>query len=83
MGEASSIYTEITLCNTVMLYLGFSNGSDSKEPACSAGDMGSIPGSGRSPGEGSGYPLQYSCPENSMDRGAWTATVHEVTKCST
>ena len=71
------------LCNTVMLYLGFSKGSDSKGPACNAGDMGSIPGSGRSPGEGNGYPLQYSCPENSIDRGAWTATVHEVIKCRT
>ena len=47
-----------------------------KESSCSAGDQGSIPGSGRSPGEGNGYPLQYSCLENSMDRGAWRATVH-------
>ena len=46
-------------------------GSDGKEPACNAGDPGSIPGSGRSPREGNGNPLQYSCPENSMDRGAW------------
>ena len=45
-----------------------------------AGDLGSIPGSGRSPGEGNGHPLQYSCLENPMDRGAWQATVHEVTK---
>ena len=45
-------------------------GSDGKESACSAGDLGSIPGSGRSPGEGNGYPLQYSCLENPMDRGA-------------
>ena len=44
-------------------------GSDSKEPACNAGDLGSIPGSGRFPGEGNGYPLQYSCLENSMNRG--------------
>ena len=43
-------------------------------------DMGSIPGSGRSPGEGNGNPLQYSCPENPMDRGAWRATVHGVAK---
>ena len=47
---------------------GFSG--DSKEPACNAGDLGSVPGSGRLPGEGNGYPLQYSCLENSMDRGA-------------
>ena len=48
--------------------------------ACNAGDPGSIPGSGRSPGERNGYPLQYSCLENSMDRGAWQATVHGVTR---
>ena len=47
---------------------------------CSAGDLGSILGSGRSPGEGNGCPLQYSCLENSMDRGSWWATVHGVTK---
>ena len=45
-----------------------------------AGDMGSIPGSGKSPGEGNGSPLQYSCLGNPMDRGAWWATVHEITK---
>ena len=44
---------------------------DGKAFACNAGDLGSIPGSGRSPGEGNGHPLQYSCLENSMDRGAW------------
>ena len=49
-----------------------------KESSCSAGDPGSIPGSGRSPGEGNGNPLQYSCLENPMDRGAWWATVHGV-----
>ena len=51
--------------------LGFPGGSAGKESACKAGDTGSIPGSGRSTGEGNGYPLQYSCLENSMDRGAW------------
>ena len=50
--------------------LGFSGGSDRQEPACNAGDLGLIPGLGRSPGEGHSYPLQYSCLENSMDRGA-------------
>ena len=60
--------------------LGFPGGSDGKESACSVGDPGSVPGSGRCPGEGNGYPLQYSCLENSMDRGAWQATVHGVTK---
>ena len=51
-----------------------------KESACQAGDSGSIPGLGRSPGEGNGNPLQYSCLENPMDRGAWRATVHRVAK---
>ena len=55
-------------------------GSDSKESACNAGDVGSIPGSGRSREEGNGDPLQCSCLENSMDRGAWRATVHGVSK---
>ena len=54
--------------------------TDGKESACSAGDLGMIPGSGRPPGEGNGYPLQYSCLENSMERGAWWATVHRVAK---
>ena len=60
--------------------MGFPGGSDGKESACSAGDQGSIPGSGRSPGAGNGNPLQYSCLENPMDRGAWWATVHGVAK---
>ena len=59
---------------------GFPHSSVGKESACSAGDLGSIPGSGRSPGEGNGNPLQYSCLENSMDRGAWRATVHGVAR---
>ena len=58
----------------------FPSGSDGKESACNAGNPGSISGSGRSRGEGNGNPLQYSCLENSMDRGAWQATVHGVTK---
>ena len=58
-------------------------GSDSKASACNVGDLGSIPGLGRSPGEGNGNPLQYSCLENSMDGGAWWATVHGVTKSGT
>ena len=57
---------------------GFPGGSDSKESACNAGDPGSIPGSERPPGEGNGLPLQYSHLENSVDRGAWQATVLEV-----
>ena len=59
-------------------YMGFPGGSDVKESACNAGDLGSIPGLGRSPGEGKGYPLQYSG-KNFLDRGVWQATVHEVT----
>ena len=55
-------------------------GSEGKESACNAGYLGSISGSGRSAGEGNGNPLQYSCLENSMDRGAWQTTVYEVTK---
>ena len=62
------------------IFPGGANSSDSKESACSAGDPGSIPGSGRSPGEGNGNPLQYSCLENSMERIAWRATVHGVEK---
>ena len=58
-------------------------GSDSKEPACRVGDPGSIPGSGRSPGGGHDNPLQYSGLGNPMDRGAWRATVHGVTKSQT
>ena len=54
-----------------------------KASACNAGDSGSIPGWGRSSGEGNGNPLQYSCLENSMDGGAWWATVHGVTKSGT
>ena len=60
--------------------MDFSGGSDSKESACNAGDLGSIPGSRRYPGEGNGNPLQYSYSDNPMDRGAWRGIVHGVTK---
>ena len=66
-----------TIRNSSMVFPG---GSDSKESACNAGDLGSIPESGRYPGEGNGNPLQYSCLENSMDRGPRQATVHGVTR---
>ena len=59
---------------------GFPGGSDSKASAHNAEDPGSIPGLGRAPGEGNGHQLQYSCLENSMDGGAWWATVHGVAK---
>ena len=62
---------------------GFPGGSDSKESAFNVGDPGSIPGSGRYPGEGNGNPLQYSGLENSMDRGAWRATVNGVPESRT
>ena len=63
--------------------MGFPGHSDGKESTCNAGDPGSIPGPGRSPREGNGDPLQYSCLENPMGRGAWWATVHGVTKNGT
>jgi len=59
---------------------GFPGGSEVNASACNAGDLGLIPGSGRSPGEGNGNPLQYSCLENPKDGEAWWATVHGVTK---
>ena len=58
----------------------FPGGSDGKESACNAGDPGSTPGLGRSPGDWNDNPPQYSCLENSMDRGTWQATVHGVSK---
>ena len=64
----------------IMVTMGFPSDSDSKESACNVGDTGSTPGSERSPGEGNGNPLQYSCLENAMDRGAWRGTVHGITK---
>ena len=62
------------------MVLGFPGGSDGKASARNAGDPGLIPGLGRSPGEGNGNPLQDCCLENPMDRGAWQAAVHGVTK---
>ena len=62
---------------------GFPGGSAGKESTCNVGDLGLIPGLGRSPGGGHGNPLQYSCLENPMDRGAWRATVQGVTKSQT
>ena len=62
----------------IPVFLGFPSGLDSKESACNEEDLGSIPGLGKSPGEGHGNLLQYSCLENSMDRGAWWAAVHGI-----
>ena len=75
MSECIYVFTHKYIC-----YRGFPGGSDSKASACNAGDPGSIPGFGRSPGEGNGNPLQYSCLENSMDGGAWWATAHGAAK---
>ena len=73
--------------NTLSYWLsgagGFPGGSDGKESACNAGDLGSVLGSGQSPGEGNGTPLQYSCLENSVDGEAWQATVHGIIKSQT
>ena len=66
-----------------MVYMGFPGDSDSKESAHNVGDLGLIPGLGRPHGGGYGNPLQYSCLENPMERGAWGAIVHGVTKSQT
>ena len=66
------------LLNNYIEILGFPGGSDGRETGCNAGDLGSIPGSGRSPGGGHGNPVQYSCLENPMNRGAWWAIVYRV-----
>ena len=63
--------------------MGLPHSSNGKESACDAGDQGSIPGLGKSSGEGYGNPLQYSCLETPMDRGAWGAIVHGVAKSQT
>ena len=65
------------------MFSGLPGGSVEKNPLANAGDVGSTPGPGRSPGEGHGNPLQYSCLENPMDRGACQPTVHGVTKSQT
>ena len=78
--SGSSVHACPTLINTQSVELTFPGGSDGKESACDAGDPGSIAGSGRSPGEGNGYLVLYSCLESSMDRGAWQATVYGVSK---
>ena len=81
----SEIFT-VTLTSTMLHFWGFPGGSMVKNPPANAGDKGdasSIPGSGRSPEEGNGSPLQYSCLENPMDRGGQWATVHRVAKSQT
>ena len=73
----------INLIITEYLTIFNPGNSDSKESACNAGDLDSIPGLGRSPGEGNGHPLKHSCLENPMDRGAWQAIVHGIAKSQT
>ena len=63
--------------------MDFPGGSDGKVSACTVRDLGSVPGLGRSPGEGDGNPFLYSCWENPMDRGVWQAIVHWITKSQT
>ena len=71
MGRCKRLNSLKSFIHIRLSYLGFPGGSDSKASACNAGDPGLIPGLGRSPGKGNGNPLQYSCLENPMDRGAW------------
>ena len=83
-----SLSTNSFTCSLIQLpkliiFMGFPSGSDCKESTCNAGDSGSIPRSGRTSGEGNGYPLQYSCMGNPMDKGAWQATIHGVKKSQT
>ena len=78
-----ALQANFLLSENIHILIAVSGGSEDKASACNTGDLGSIPGLGRSPGEGNGNPLQYSCLENPMDRGAWSATVHGVTKSQT
>ena len=70
----------LSILSIAVYTLGFSGGSDGEESVCNARDLGSVPGLGRSSGEGNSNPLQYSCLGNPLDRGAWWAMVHEVAK---
>ena len=70
----------VTICSDFGAQPWLPGGSDGRESACNVRDLDSIPGSGRSPGEGNSNPLQYSCLENPIDRGAWQATVHGVSR---
>ena len=79
-GRKGQVLWSLTRCPWSQGVHGFPSSSGGKASACNAGDPGLIPGSGRSPGEGNGNPLQYSCLENPIDRGAWRAIVHGVAK---
>ena len=78
-----AMFKMLTLYGLLWHRWSFPGGSDAKASAYNVGDPGSIPGSGRSPGEGNGNPLQHSCLENPMDGGAWWATVHGVAESRT
>ena len=79
-----SIHSDSFFLGVKYIYINiFPGGSDGKVSAGSAGDMGSNPSSGKFPGEGNSYTLQYSCLENSMDRGAWKAIAHVIAKSQT
>ena len=71
MGDVKTEFCIVCMCAHACTHTRFPCGSAGKESACNAGDLGSIPGLGRSPGEGNGNPLQYPCLENPMDREAW------------
>ena len=83
--EMEEMIKKVTAYISCQIYAmkGFPRWLSGKESTCQAGDSGSLPGSGRSPGEGNGNPLQNACLENPMDRGAWWATVHGVAKSRT
>ena len=77
------MYCAYMYAHMCVYYMGVPGGSDGKESPCNAGDLSLIPGPGRYSREGNGYPLHYSYLKNSMDRGAWQATVHGVAKTQT
>ena len=80
-GKCKTLNIKLSLCLVEVFHVCTSpDVSDGEQSTCNAEDVGSIPGSGRSPGEGSSYPLQYSCLENSMDTGAWQDTALGVAK---
>ena len=77
------VYIYMCVCVCVCVYIGFPGGSDGNESACNVGYLSLIPGLGRSPGEKNSYPLQYSCLENPMDKGAWWVAGHGTVKTQT
>ena len=77
---AVGLYRDEPFKKVIKVKWGFPHSSVGKSSACNAGDLGSVPESGSSPGEGNGNPLQYSCLENPMDGGAWQATFHETAR---